>query len=91
LCPTFLASRLLLAEEGPFRRGDTVATIAGLGSARAPHVSGDSDGCVPSRLLQHTFVSASLLLLPKGAFLCICALLNGHVCLNMLLHSPAYI
>jgi hypothetical protein len=74
LCPTFLASRLLLAEEGPFRRGDTVATIAGLDSARAPHVSGDSDGCVLSRLLQHTFVSASLLLLPVGVCLCILAL-----------------
>jgi hypothetical protein len=31
-----------------------VATIAGLDSARAPHVSGDSDGYVLSRLLLHT-------------------------------------
>jgi hypothetical protein len=93
LCPSFLASRLPLAEEDPFRRGDFVATIAGLDSARAPHVSGDSDGCVLSRLLQHAFASVpqlSLPLLPVDALLCIRALSSGHVCSNLMLYSPAY-
>jgi hypothetical protein len=93
LCPTFSKSRQLLAEEDPFRRGDTVATIAGLDSARAPHVSGDSDGCVLSRIVQHAFASVSQLslpLLPVDAFLCIRALSSGHVCSNLVLYSPAY-
>jgi hypothetical protein len=82
LCPTFSTSRLLLAEGDSFRRGDTVATIAGPDSARAPHVSGDSDGCVLSRLLQHAFASVSQISLPLlsvHAFLCIRALSSGHV------------
>jgi hypothetical protein len=74
LCLVFATSWLLLAEEDSSRRGDIVATIAGLDLNRVPHVSGDSDGGVLSRLLQHTFVSASLPLLPVGVCLCRLAL-----------------